>query len=181
MGFVCIFVVLCDMYKDYKCNIQMEFVQESPVSAPSASPDKLGVLYNNCYGILYNNCYGGFSLSKKVIDMYNERSPQRKIKHSHSFIPRHDPLLLEIFNEIGSEEFSEQCVSNICVRYIDSKYKNFYDITEYDGMEGVEILYDSYYLQRIKDITFDESITNDEKHERILTVFKEITPHNQIE
>jgi hypothetical protein len=158
--------------------MKMEFVEESPVPAPSASPDKVGVLYNNCYGILYNTCYGGFSLSKKVIDLYNERSPQRKLTHSHSFIPRHDPLLIEIFNEIGSEGFSERCVSDIRVRYIDSKYKDFYDITEYDGMEQVEILYDSYYLKRIKDITFDESITNDEKHEKILEVFKEINPHN---
>ncbi len=154
----------------------MNFVEKSIVSAISrATPDKIGVLYNTCYG--------GFSISKKAIDIYNKRSPENKIKYPCYFTLRHNGLLVDIYKEIGSAEFSDEKASAISVKYIDSKYTDFYDITEYDGLESVKILYHEYYLQTIKYITFDSSITNDEKNQRIIEVFKELEspPHQKKE
>ena len=145
----------------------MNFFEKSIVTAISrTTPDKIGVLYNTCYG--------GFSISKKAIEIYNKRSPEHKIKYPCYFALRHNHLLVDIYKEIGGVEFSDEKASDISVKYIDSKYKDFYDITEYDGLESVKILYHEYYLQTIKYIAFDSSITNDEKNEKIIEVFKEI-------
>lgn len=123
----------------------------------------------NKIGVLYNDCYGGFNISEKAFEMYNEKTEKGELKSMH-FLCRHNPVLIEILNEIGEEEFSGDCAA-IKVQYIDKKYKNFYNIEEYDGMEHVEILYDRYNLYLINTIAFDVVFTNDEKIEKIKGIF----------
>jgi hypothetical protein len=120
-------------------------------------------------GVLYNDCYGGFNISEKAFEIYNEKTKKGKL-NSMSFVCRHNPLLIEILNEIGEKEFSGDCAA-IKVKYIDNKYKNFYNIEEYDGLEDVEIMHDSYNLYLINTIAFDITITNDEKIEKIKGIF----------
>ena len=123
----------------------------------------------NKIGVLYNDCYGGFNVSEKAFEMYNEKTKKSKL-NSMNFVCRHNPLLIEILNEIGEKEFSGDC-SKIKVNYIDEKYKNFYKIEEYDGLENVKIMHDKYNLYLMNRIVFDIEITSDEKIEKLKEIF----------
>ena len=50
--------------------------------------------------VLFNNCYGGYSLPQEAIDLYKIRRgiPDTKRVFGHS-IPRHDPVLGQLFKE----------------------------------------------------------------------------------
>lgn len=114
-------------------------------------------------GVLYNNCYGGFSLSERAVNMYKDRKNRTETYISNWYFSRTDPVLIDIYNEIGKDEFSNKPISNIEMKYIDIKYKNFYTIIEYDGLEEIEILYDNYKLSVIKDVSYDEYMKDEEK------------------
>ena len=63
--------------------------------------------------VVINRCYGGFGLSKKAADLYCEKkgiNPGKwdsKFKFYHDFhdghIPRNDPVLVEIVEQMGQE------------------------------------------------------------------------------
>jgi len=119
-------------------------------------------------GILYNDCYGGFEISKKAMEMYkNRKNNLHYLQHYSHHVSRTDPILIEIYNEIGQDEFSRKPISNIEIKYIDEKYKNFFIINEYDGLEDIEILYDAYLLFNVRKIIFDEKMDKEEKIIRI--------------
>lgn len=130
--------------------------------------------------ILYYNWYGGRCVSKKAIDLYNERmvklNPEYNIKNDCRCSEnkslwfqkrRHDPLLVEIFHELGSEfDDSDDEQSKIAIKNIPKKYENCYTISEYDGKETISINFDKYKLDKIKhlidDIATDEYVKKDE-------------------
>jgi len=128
-----------------------------------ATPGKLGVLYNDCYG--------GFWLSEKAVNMYKNRRNIQNYISGHA-VSRTDPVLIDIYNEIGREEFSQNGISSIEIKYIDPKYENFYTIIEYDGLEDIEILYENYKLYMIKDISYDKCMSNEEKITKIKELFE---------
>jgi hypothetical protein len=101
-------------------------------------------------GVAVNRCYGGFSLSEKAVEMLRTRLGDPKIK-SYSFDScydgddgycRHHPVLIEVINELGEE--ADGSFAEIEIDYIEEKYKGFYSISEYDGMEGVKINYNKF-------------------------------------
>jgi len=94
------------------------------------------------YKVAYNGCYGGFSLSAKAVRRAKEiagvgtKWDEVCEKHGHidlEDIPRHDPVLIQVIEELG-EEASGSCAS-LRIAEIES---NTYWVDEYDGNESVE-------------------------------------------
>ena len=110
--------------------------------------------------VLYNNDYGYWSISSKAKKLYELRRPKNSNNRRRS-----DPILIQIYNELG-DEFDEKC-SSTKIEKIPKKYENYYYISEYDGLETVEIDYIKYELdnlkQKIKEILENDSIDKDEK------------------
>lgn len=117
--------------------------------------------------IVYNNCYGGFNLSDKAMQRYCEIKgikvyPENwagltlywlseptgdKVKDDwrETFdsrdIPRHDPVLVQIVEELGKEA-NGQCAE---LRIFETE-SNQYMIEEYDGNETVVVSYDDSWI-----------------------------------
>jgi hypothetical protein len=113
-------------------------------------------------GVAVNRCFGGFSLSEKAVELLRTRLADPKIQ-SYSFqsyyddddeYPRHHPVLIEVINELGEEVNGS--FAQIEIDYIEQKYKGFYSISEYDGMEGVKINYNKFSNHEIKKILYSD-------------------------
>jgi len=141
---------------------------------------------NNSISVLYNTCYGGFSLSKKAADLYNERmialntingntngkTDYKKMgQYDFYSYDRHDPLLVEVYNELGNEFNSSY--SKVKIVKIPNKYQNHYIINEYDGLENVDIDFHKYKVDTIKEILNNINIDNDEKINKIQSIINE--------
>jgi hypothetical protein len=113
--------------------------------------------------VLLNDCYGGWEISSKANKLYALRTT----KDSNYFLrKRSNPILVQIYKELG-DEFDGGKHSKTGIEKIPKKYENYYYITEYDGLEKVEIDYTKYELdnfkKNIKEILENNSIDNDEK------------------
>ena len=93
--------------------------------------------------ILINICFGGWTMSKKAIGLYKLRNPENVFKD----FSRHDPILVQIYKELGNE-FDDRYSKTIIIKIL-KKYENYYDIDEYDGRESVKINYTKYKLDNI--------------------------------
>ena len=82
------------------------------------------------------------------------------------FLRRSDPILVQIYKELG-DNFDGGKYSKTAIEKNPKKYEKYYIISEYDGLETVEIDYTKYELdnlkQNIKEILENNSINNDEK------------------
>ena len=121
--------------------------------------------------ILYNTKYGGWGISKKAIELYKlRRSDLSEIEKdnyssfSFSLSRRNDPILIEIYKELGNDFDSK--FSRSVIKKISKKYENYYYIEEYDGKEWVKINYNEYKLDniynKIKEI-LKSDLNNDQK------------------
>jgi hypothetical protein len=113
--------------------------------------------------VLFNNCYGGWTISNKAMKLYT----LRKTNNSNNCLRRrNDPILIQIYKELG-DEFDDEKYSNTKIEKIPKKYENYYYISEYDGLEMVEIDYTKYELdnlkKNLKEILENNSIDKDEK------------------
>ena len=116
-------------------------------------------------GVLLNRCYGGFTISDEAIELFNKRSDtpfelMYDINRGNLKM-RTDELLLQILYEIGSNRFSGTC-SSISQKCMLSKYKEHYQINDYDGCESLIIHYDKYKLDSIYKI-IDSTLSSDDK------------------
>jgi hypothetical protein len=97
--------------------------------------------------VLYNGCYGGFMLSNEAVNEYQARTGL-KIRRDFSRFdiePRTDPVLLAIYDLIGSARFSGK-YSKILYKQIEAQYLDYIQITEYDGVESVGIRKHEYLV-----------------------------------
>jgi hypothetical protein len=112
--------------------------------------------------VLYNDCYGKWAISNKAKELY----ALRKMNNNNKCRRRSDPILIQIYNDLG-DDFDDKKCSDTKIEKIPKKYENYYFISEYDGLETVEIDYTKYQLdnlkQKIKEILEENSINNDEK------------------
>jgi hypothetical protein len=120
--------------------------------------------------VLYNGCYGGWGLSDKAKELYI----LRKVKDPIYYLRRRsDPTLIQIYNELGADFDSKY--SKTVTEKIPKKYENYYYITEYDGLETVEIDFVKYDLdnlkKNIKSILENNSMDNDEKVNQLKKMF----------
>jgi hypothetical protein len=95
--------------------------------------------------VLYNNCYGGWGVSNKAKDLYKLRKMNNSINDYLS--KRSDPILIQIYHELGDE--FDQKYSKTAIEKIPKKYEKYYFISEYDGLETVEIDYTKYKLDNL--------------------------------
>jgi hypothetical protein len=104
-------------------------------------------------GVLYNTCYGGFCLSYQAVTLINRRYADlgKTSITELSDIPRTDPDILEVYRQLGSDNFSGRN-SKIAVEYINKKYEHFFKITDYDGIESVIIDYSNSVITEINNI-----------------------------
>jgi TRAP-type mannitol/chloroaromatic compound transport system substrate-binding protein len=113
--------------------------------------------------VLYNSKYGHWKISNKASELY----ALRRIKDSNYYLrKRSDPILIQIYKELG-DEFDDKKYSNTKIEKIPKKFECYYFISEYDGLETVEIDFTKYELdnlkKNIKEILENNSIDNDEK------------------
>lgn len=85
--------------------------------------------------IAYNNCFGGFELSEAAIQWLINHGKTREWCNSCEYFYnlRHDPLLIECIETLGTEQVSGHC-SLITIAEIDCDY---YQIYESEGCEKV--------------------------------------------
>lgn len=106
--------------------------------------------------IVYNACFGGFGLSLEAQELYAKKIGAEIVfekttygweyhyivkdgKHIYDYqIPRHDPHLVEVVEELGSKASSWS--AKLEIREITG---NQYMIDEYDGSEEVITPYDA--------------------------------------
>ena len=85
-------------------------------------------------GIVYNACFGGFGLSSEAIVRYAEIKGIDCETIRHREIPRNDPALVQVVEEM--KEKSSFSLSNLAIKYLPKGTR--YRISEYDGFEEVE-------------------------------------------
>jgi len=125
--------------------------------------------------VLYNSCFGGWEPSIHARELYNARMQDidpEFVPIYYDEMKRHDPILVEIYQELG-EEFDNESYSKTKITYIEKKYENYYHISDNDGNEKVIINETKYELDEMKNklktiltsgMTNDEKITELEKH-----------------
>lgn len=81
--------------------------------------------------VVINTCYGGFGLSEEAQLLYEKRSG----KAYHRYIPRDDPVLITVVDELGergaSDNYSKLHIVNI-------PGHTEWTIKECDGKEWIE-------------------------------------------
>lgn len=103
--------------------------------------------------VAYNNQYGGFSISGKAIERLIELGSKEavlvkelygsdlergcSIDFREARIKRHDPLLIQVIEELGKKANGSCCTINID----DIDDYAHYSISEFDGRETVEVHY----------------------------------------
>jgi hypothetical protein len=115
--------------------------------------------------VLFNNCYGGWTMSDKAKKIYKLRKIENT-DNNYLTRKRSDPILIQIYKELGND-FDKGNYSKTKIEIIPKKYENYYFVSEYDGLETVEIDYTKYELdylkKKIKEILENNSIHNDDK------------------
>jgi hypothetical protein len=83
--------------------------------------------------VVYNGCFGGFSFSEKACERLLELEVEGADKHGSRDVCRHDPLVIQVVEEMGSVA-NGRC-AKLCIAEVSG---NLYRIDEYDGSESVQ-------------------------------------------
>lgn len=102
--------------------------------------------------ILINTCYGGFGFSKQFLETYELKAAERGVEsllNSNRYTwdtvkVRSDPLIIEVFEELGSQASSDR-FANLKTREILESDLEFVEIEEYDGLESLRINRAKFY------------------------------------
>lgn len=119
------------------------------------------------FGILYNCRYGGFCFSTEFITEYCKRikiSPEEQHEFRYKIIHsnyRTNPTAIEIFKEKGSEWCSGQ-YSELRLKEFPIYLKPYWEVTEYDGMEIVQISHGKFYARLVN--TYLETRLNPDRY-----------------
>lgn len=84
-------------------------------------------------GVVYNDCYGGFRLSSEAEARYAELKGVAVDSFWHDDIPRHDPHLVQVVQELNDN--ASGTFSSLKIEWIPRGSK--YYIKDYDGSETV--------------------------------------------
>ena len=80
--------------------------------------------------VVINSCYGGFGLSDKAVARLKELGLEFRWEHD---IPRHHPLLVQVVEELEDEASGSYAKLEVV-----EIYSKLYQVTEYDGFEGIK-------------------------------------------
>ena len=84
--------------------------------------------------VVYNATYGGFFLSEKAFARYAEITGKHLSFGESRALPRHDPALIQVVEELG-DDANGACAA-LLIGEVPAGTK--YRIAEYDGLEGIE-------------------------------------------
>jgi hypothetical protein len=91
--------------------------------------------------VLYNYSYGRFGVSDEAIQLYSERTGKiyddDNYYYNYDIEIRSDPVLIEIYKQLGNKFNESYCECNI--KKIPKKFKKCYFFTDYEGIEDVHI------------------------------------------
>ena len=93
--------------------------------------------------IVYNTCYGGFRLSEEGLNLYNKKCQAHNLPMMDfgrygpdgGDFERHDPLLVEVVEELGSKANGKH--SELKIVKIPEIFRECYKIRDYDGQEWI--------------------------------------------
>lgn len=85
--------------------------------------------------VVFNNCFGGFGLSTTAAALYAKRKGVDSSAVYDFDIPRHDPDLLAVIDQLGLKNASGVCSK---LEIVELTAGNKYRIEEYDGLETVQ-------------------------------------------
>ena len=118
--------------------------------------------------IVINECYGFFCLSDAALREYENRT-SRTIRDDLGLeLERHDPVLVQIVKDLGSDANGEH--AKLSIGRIPSQYAKHYKIREYDGYESISIEYDNYRVAATKAILQDARLTKTERIARAVAL-----------
>jgi hypothetical protein len=121
--------------------------------------------------VMYNSTYGDFSYSDLAKTLYQNRTNRRRYQEPS----RCDELMVKIVKELGAKANGKHC--RIKFETIPEKYREYYHISEYDGLETVHVdcrKYEAYtIMDNIKAIL--TSIMDD--NEKIIELNKIVFVH----
>lgn len=114
--------------------------------------------------VMRNGCHGGFGMSIKAYNLYQKKLgiPVEKVdKISFDFFypNRDDPIAIEVFRELGEE------ANDIYARiFLVPMFKEFdQGMTEYDGIETGEPIYENKFIKRVEQLLDDRTLTDRQK------------------
>lgn len=81
--------------------------------------------------VLINRSYGGWALSQEALTLVSYYCTEQGIPDLGEDLPRHHPVLLQVFDELGSDLMSGGNCKIKCVEMSGDLYR----INEYDGKE----------------------------------------------
>lgn len=81
------------------------------------------------YKVVINSSYGGYGLSQEAKARLKELGQE----YGEYNIPRHDPTLIQVIEDLGSDRASGNYAQLKIVEIVGRTYR----IEEYDGMESV--------------------------------------------
>lgn len=86
--------------------------------------------------VLYNDKHGGFSISKEAKEKLLEYGMDEELVRKYDeLIFRDHPIALKVFDELGTERFSNKIVCRARVEEVPKTYS--FVIDEYDGLEDI--------------------------------------------
>ncbi len=95
--------------------------------------------------VLINRCYGGFEFSKTFLETYREKAKERGVepvlKEGHYYFPvkvRSDPLIIEVFEELGSKK-SSGGFAKLDTKEVLASELDYVEIEEEDGYEHLRV------------------------------------------
>ena len=99
--------------------------------------------------ILYiSGGYGGWKISDKAMELYKLRTANNN-NFDIYLQDRNDTILIKIYKELGNT-FNDKNYGKTSIKKIPKKYEEYYYISEYEGLESVEINYTQYELDNLK-------------------------------
>jgi len=107
----------------------------------------------NYFHVATNKCFGGFSISNKAKKLYKKIANTDEKIYDHN-LDRDDPILIFVIMEL-KEEANGQC-SSIYLEEIEKKYKNAWHISEYDGLENIEINHKRVIKRELENVNLHE-------------------------
>ena len=122
--------------------------------------------------VLYNQCYGGFSFSTAAVKLYNELgaasgAPSLSSESMARDISRTDRVMAAVVDQLGTA--ANGLCAEIGVAWVDERFEDYVEISEYDGSESVVIDFMGYKLRQIQNV-----VECDEQDEYKIAKIKDI-------
>ena len=122
----------------------------------------------------------GFVYSKSAIDEFNKHKilldPDFK-QETQDYDSKRDPVMIDIVVSMGKDAFSR---GGLTVEYVLTKYKNYIEYKEYDGIEYFDYDLERYKLDEIRKIcnSDDDLHTQFDRIKNLLDtdLYKELYP-----